>query len=1143
MPGHYIDTPQTAAGDTLLTNGLGNLDGISPEKSFVSPSKDHGAARQLRNGIRNVGLNVKTPRPGTREALRLLPNGNGMKPEFTPLLKSVTKNNALRRTSSKKSGVPETPFFLKEGYNSNGATPLLPGFENSQLTGTTSSSIEELHNTSMPNGISSSAQSTPLAKLPARDGRGGFAGDGNMMTLREQEHIIDKIEKENFNLKMKIHFLEEAMSKRGPEFNHAALKENTDLKVNRITMQRELHKFKKSIAQAEHDAEVYRLQLEDYRERMKRKQADESVRVEIERLQVEVQSKETEIEELRTKLQLAQERDDQKLEKLRDEIGDLEADVREKDRVIEQHEGEAERLKEAANKDSDAAVQLEEELEAAQKQVEDLQEEHDQAVADAKEAKEECEAAMYEKRKAEEKLDELQDEMVNKSFTTKGLSQQLKEKADDLEDQLNDLKEQYTQLRQEHSSAQESERELLGQLHNLQTERTVEQRRLNKSVNDLKQERDTLKRELEGMSTSLEKSRDELRYKTEEKDLLQTRHDALTLESSDLQRDLSKAQSTIEELEKALKQEQHHAAHNDNYLRTQHKLEVDLLTEQIDSLHQEVNAKDGSLLSRQDEWESQRRTLEAASKRAEEKALGLQRTVDKLQETKGTLSSRETKLQEVLESEKHRHKQEEEILNKQLQSLNDDLAAKREASDANRIELSNAKEELRISIRDQAALREKVEQLEEEIEVLQANLEEEADYAEQQKKKSVDNIESQLQAVRRERQSLQDQLANVNIELHNTKRAVREAESDRDDLSVQLKARPTRNSPPSSPSAHQEARELRRAKQALERELDGLKVSNKTLISTNKSLETEVAAEMSRAAAEEDRLNTEIARLSLKQFPSSDSRELTSSRSKIQRLESQIQDLEELLQSRTMATAASPSNKDVDRLSREVSEARKRETELLEKDSKHQSTARDLRAQILNLESQIHDLQVAKVSAKSPSISPPANRELREARKDLLDTRSQLRDLKSQNRELERKLRSTAVESSERQDLHELVKTSTLEAETLELRLRERDDQVREMRKDLRRIREERDAASQRADAAGREERLEEERRHKAKERELGGLTREIQWLRAQLKREEGFRRDLAWSKGLMEVGEGVRSAWLVLSSLFDFPFPKVMLT
>src|SRR5277367_4489207 len=118
---------------------------------------------------------------------------------------------------------------------------------------------------------------------------------------------------------MKIHFLEDALSKRGNEFNQAALKENTDLKVNRITMQRELHKFKKYIAQAEKDAELYRLQLEEYRERMKRKQADESVRVEVERMQTEIKTKETEVKNLRERLDSAEAKERAEVAKLQDD--------------------------------------------------------------------------------------------------------------------------------------------------------------------------------------------------------------------------------------------------------------------------------------------------------------------------------------------------------------------------------------------------------------------------------------------------------------------------------------------------------------------------------------------------------------------------------------------------------------------------------------------------------------------------------------------------------------------------------------------------------------------------------------------------------------------------------------------------------
>ncbi|CAG8646823.1 7490_t:CDS:2, partial [Acaulospora colombiana] len=45
------------------------------------------------------------------------------------------------------------------------------------------------------------------------------------MTLKEQERVIDEIKKENFSLKMKVYFLEERLSKLGPDEMERALKE------------------------------------------------------------------------------------------------------------------------------------------------------------------------------------------------------------------------------------------------------------------------------------------------------------------------------------------------------------------------------------------------------------------------------------------------------------------------------------------------------------------------------------------------------------------------------------------------------------------------------------------------------------------------------------------------------------------------------------------------------------------------------------------------------------------------------------------------------------------------------------------------------------------------------------------------------
>jgi hypothetical protein len=191
MPaGTYINTPQTLAGnETYLTNGLGRLDEVSPEKSFAPPSRSRDLIGQIQHARRGNGVSLRTPRVGGRDPLRALPNGPTAKSEFTPLMKSVTKNN-LRRSSAKKFGVPDTPAYLKEGDSINGATPGLPkaGDNSNIYTEQTSSSAgDALDYTPMPQNVSSSVQSTPLAQLPAQDG-GAVVGDGNIMTLREQEN-------------------------------------------------------------------------------------------------------------------------------------------------------------------------------------------------------------------------------------------------------------------------------------------------------------------------------------------------------------------------------------------------------------------------------------------------------------------------------------------------------------------------------------------------------------------------------------------------------------------------------------------------------------------------------------------------------------------------------------------------------------------------------------------------------------------------------------------------------------------------------------------------------------------------------------------------------------------------------------------
>src|SRR5436305_14311138 len=115
--------------------------------------------------------------------------------------------------------------------------------------------------------------------------------------------VINKIEKENFGLKLKIHFLEEALRKAGPGFSEAALKENTELKVDKITMQKELHRYRKTLTAAERDLEIYRQQIEEMQEKIKREHADAGQLEELARLRHELDAKDAEVLKLRRQLE------------------------------------------------------------------------------------------------------------------------------------------------------------------------------------------------------------------------------------------------------------------------------------------------------------------------------------------------------------------------------------------------------------------------------------------------------------------------------------------------------------------------------------------------------------------------------------------------------------------------------------------------------------------------------------------------------------------------------------------------------------------------------------------------------------------------------------------------------------------------
>jgi len=744
-----LDTPRTNVGDATYLSRQPNFD-LSQELSFQSPSKDANLAQQLRNGGRP---SIRTPRGNNRAPFtdrRNLPLATGIGGnEFTPLLKSATRNTARQYgvPGGKENGVAATPAFMAR--IDEDMTPMPLG--ETSVYGASRNTSSYMENTPLPAADDSSVASTPM--VMRRRGGGGDAGknpldEGNQLSLREQENVIDRIEKENFGLKLKIHFLEEALRKAGPGFSEAALKENTELKVDKVTMQRELQRYKKHLTSAEKDLESYRVQITEIQEKAKRKFADESQRAELDQLRRALQDREADVEHLQRQVESDENMSDV-VEKLRDEVGDLEADIRRKDQIITEREDEVEDMREKVAKaegeikaskrrmvELEEKAQSSERLQEAKDTIQDLEADLRRLEDQMDQMKDKLQDAVTEKERAEADLEELQEEMSNKSVVTKGLSRQVEEKISRLQTELDKIRQDYSSL-EEISNSQRTE---------------VDEAK--SKLKEARRERDDLERVRQTLEKRLEETQDDLNRRSDEKALLQTRHDALVNESTSLQREVAKFKKSVAELEESLQQERQHSLTIENDIRNQYKEEIDRLNDEISDLQAECREKDNLYDNDSEKWETERHNIESERDLAEERAAGLQRTIEKLRDVEGALSSKEMKLQDALQSEAERHKSEKAVLDRQIDDLRQNLDARQTILEELRVELSTVRDQLHQSQLDCQSQAQKVEALEDEVEILQSTIDEESERAQlelERARKESDTIRSELE--RRQKES------------------------------------------------------------------------------------------------------------------------------------------------------------------------------------------------------------------------------------------------------------------------------------------------------------------------------------------------------------------------------------------------------
>ncbi|SCV70616.1 BQ2448_3378 [Microbotryum intermedium] len=171
-------------------------------------------------------------------------------------------------------------------------------------------------------------------------------GLGQNMTLREQEKVIDEFKKENFDLKLKIHFYEQRLERLAPDHIDQALRENVQLKVEFQTLRTELKRYKKLLIEGNRAIETLKIERDSAtksgsgaseRERRLEKElarwrdASERERRNTEALEVRLEKQTREMRDLRNRsAELGSEDARTEIGRLRNEL-DAEREAREED--------------------------------------------------------------------------------------------------------------------------------------------------------------------------------------------------------------------------------------------------------------------------------------------------------------------------------------------------------------------------------------------------------------------------------------------------------------------------------------------------------------------------------------------------------------------------------------------------------------------------------------------------------------------------------------------------------------------------------------------------------------------------------------------------------------------------------------------
>ncbi|KAG7447276.1 uncharacterized protein BT62DRAFT_931123 [Guyanagaster necrorhizus] len=581
------------------------------------------------------------------------------------------------------------------------------------------------------------ATETPTALRAKRK-----SGAKGALTLRDQEKHIDHLKKENFDIKIKCHFLEERLAQLAPDQMDAALKQNIDLKIELSARGQEIKRLKKLL-----------LELERELERMQRGAGGARGR---ERdLEEKLEERDREIRELRRRQQQQNGHGHDK------RTAELEGQLEDARDLLEENNAEIERLRDMVERGGNAGdSQLKQrvaELEAAntewQQRMQNMADDHD-------EEKQELIGSIESMGLKIEKLQHRNEAQMQERSESRAMVLDEREHREAVEDDLNQVKDRLAaaliELQQKDDEIDLKNEEL----DNLvaQHETIVEQWRgeVEETRNQVEELRDVLA-ERDAESKDLRLNINELEANTED---LHTKFEAAL---AHLEHEAEEKDSEIETLTEAVK-ELGEQVYNLEDERDRIRDEADRLREDDDAERDRLEAIQTALKEKLSQVKAQYETcsqeIHAHRARQEELAQHVEELV------------------EEVECEREARERSENVLEEVEKKCETDLRRERRALEAKESALQSALNDLS---RAQSLLSQRETDLQA-VQVALQMLESESKRAGETHTTAQFSLQLEVDRLKRDLERVEDELARARKELSERESKSRDRDSDLDKL-------------------------------------------------------------------------------------------------------------------------------------------------------------------------------------------------------------------------------------------------------------------------------------------------------------------------------------------------------------------------